>query len=115
MKESHVEGLANHDDPESCVDARKGGREAWTGVRAGRANELRNAHPASGRFLRGVDAVPIGGRPHRAARQGQRRGNPAQSATSRMYGTISHGNRESLWSPVASATGRIGKSMDVRR
>jgi hypothetical protein len=33
MKESYVEGLATHDDPESCVAPRKGGDEAWTGGR----------------------------------------------------------------------------------
>ena len=36
MKESNVEGIANHDDPESCVDIREDGGEALTGARAGR-------------------------------------------------------------------------------
>lgn len=36
MKESSIEGIANHDDPESCVVARKGEGEALTGARAGR-------------------------------------------------------------------------------
>lgn len=36
MEESCVEGLATHDVPESCVDAREGGDEALTGVRTGR-------------------------------------------------------------------------------
>jgi len=35
MREPHVEGLANHDGPESCVDARKGVGEALTGERTG--------------------------------------------------------------------------------
>ncbi len=35
MKEPYVEGVATHDDPESCVVVRKGGGEALTGVRAG--------------------------------------------------------------------------------
>ena len=42
MKTLYVEGAAIHDDPESCVDVRKGGGEALTGVRAGWANEPRN-------------------------------------------------------------------------
>ena len=42
MKESNIEGIANHDGPESCVDVRKGGGEALTGVRAGSAIEPRN-------------------------------------------------------------------------
>jgi len=36
MKESSVEGIANHDDPESCVDVCEDGGEALTGARAGR-------------------------------------------------------------------------------
>ena len=36
MKESHVEGVANHDDPEPCVGARKDAGEASAGARAGR-------------------------------------------------------------------------------
>jgi hypothetical protein len=35
MKEPHLEGVATHDGPESCVDARKGVGEALTGVRVG--------------------------------------------------------------------------------
>ncbi len=35
MKESHIEGVATHDGPESCVDVRKGVGEALTGVRVG--------------------------------------------------------------------------------
>ncbi len=42
MEELYIEGLANHDDPESCVVAREGGGEALTGARAGRAIEPRN-------------------------------------------------------------------------
>jgi hypothetical protein len=35
MKESDREGITNHSDPESCADAREGGREALTGADAG--------------------------------------------------------------------------------
>ncbi len=35
MKEPHIEGVATHDGPESCVDVRKGVGEALTGVRVG--------------------------------------------------------------------------------
>lgn len=35
MREPYIEGLANHDDPESCVGTRKGGGDALTGARAG--------------------------------------------------------------------------------
>jgi len=36
MKESYDEGVANHIDPESCAEDRKGLSEALTGARAGR-------------------------------------------------------------------------------
>jgi hypothetical protein len=36
MKVSYVEGLANHNGPESCGAAREGGVEALTGGRTGR-------------------------------------------------------------------------------
>jgi len=45
MKESYGEGPATHTDPESCADVRKGGREALTGVRAGRVWEPRKSTP----------------------------------------------------------------------
>jgi hypothetical protein len=35
MKEPHIEEVANHDDPESCVGVRKGAGEALIGARAG--------------------------------------------------------------------------------
>ena len=37
MKEPHIEGVANHDDPESCAGAREDAGEALTGARTGRA------------------------------------------------------------------------------
>lgn len=35
MKEPYIEGVATHDDPESCTDHRKGAGEALTGARVG--------------------------------------------------------------------------------
>jgi hypothetical protein len=35
MKEPHIEGVATHDDPESCADNREFGDEALTGARMG--------------------------------------------------------------------------------
>ena len=58
MKESYIEGLATHPDPESCAGARKGAGEALTGAHAGRAIELRN------HCIRGADAVTRSGRQH---------------------------------------------------
>jgi hypothetical protein len=42
MEELYVEGLASHDDPESCAGVRKGAGEALTGAHAGGAIEPRN-------------------------------------------------------------------------
>lgn len=42
MQESHVEGIANHDDPEPCRGAREGAREAWDRGTCGPGIEPRN-------------------------------------------------------------------------
>ena len=70
MKESHIEGVANHGGPESCVCVREGGGEALTGVRAGRAIEPRNQQ------IRGADAVVTSGRQHRWQRYARAVGGP---------------------------------------
>jgi hypothetical protein len=49
----HVEGLAIHDGPESCVGAREGVGEVLAGVRAGWAIEPRNS------CIRGADALQM--------------------------------------------------------
>ncbi len=38
MREPYIEGLATHDDPESCIDVREDGGEALTGARMGRVS-----------------------------------------------------------------------------
>jgi hypothetical protein len=42
MEESHVEGVAIHDDPEPCTGAREGAGEAWDRGRRGPGIEPRN-------------------------------------------------------------------------
>jgi hypothetical protein len=42
MKELYIEGLANHNDHESCAGNRKGTGEALTVAHTGRAIEPRN-------------------------------------------------------------------------
>jgi|SRR3990172_8385002 len=110
MKESCGEGVATHTDPESCGAACKGGVEALTGARAGRVFS-RERHS-----LRGADAVRRSGRPHPAHRYRKMRRDPARSETPCTYGNTSHENREVPCPPEAEdATGRVGKSTDVRR
>ena len=110
MKESYGEGPATHTGPESCGVVREGGVEALTGVRAGRVLSRERTH------LRGADAVRTSGRHHPARRYRETRRSPARSETPSTYGSTSIGNREILCSPAADgASGRVGKSKDVRR
>jgi hypothetical protein len=110
MKESYGEGLATHTGPESCGAAREGGVEALTGVRTGRVFSCERA------ILRDADAVRRSGRPHPVRRHREMQRSPAQSETPSTYGNTSHENREIPCSPEADgASGRVGKSKDVRR
>jgi len=110
MKESHVEGLATHSGPESCVAVREGSREALTGVRTGRV--LSREIP----LLRGADAVRRSGRPHPVRRYCETLRDPARSETPCTYGNTSRENREIPCPPAADgAAGRIGKSKDATR
>jgi hypothetical protein len=45
MKETCIEGVTNHDNPESCVCHRKAAGEALTGACIGSANKPRNKQP----------------------------------------------------------------------
>jgi hypothetical protein len=112
MKVLHVEDLANHDDPESCVGVRKGVGEALTGERAGRVLSREKLK------VQGADAVETGGRQHGTARHGKRRRNPAWSRTSRTRGSHLQGNRDILWPTVWACPAlavRIGKGAPVIR
>ena len=107
MKELHGEGVATHTGPESCGVVRKDGVEALTGVRAGRVLSRESS------FLRGADAVRRSGRPDPGHRYRKMLRDPARSQTPGTYGNTLRGNRENPCSP--RATGRVGKSIDVRR
>ncbi len=110
MKVSYVEGLANHNGPESCGAAREGGVEAWIGERTGRVFSRERVS------LRDADAVGESGRPHPRHRYREVQRSPAWSQTPCTYGSTSHGNREIPGSPQTElAWGRIGKFKDVRR
>ena len=110
MKVSYVEGLANHNGPESCGAAREGGVEALTGESTGRVfSRVRNS-------LRDADAVGESGRPHPVHRHRKVHRDPARSQTPCTYRSTSHGNREIPRSPQTEYVwGRIGKSKDTRR
>jgi hypothetical protein len=117
MKVSYVEGLANHDGPESCGAAREGGVEALIGGRTGRvlSREI-HALLRKRQVLRDADALEVVGRQHRVHRHRKVRQDPARSETPCMYASTLSGNREIPRSSAAErAADRVGKSKDVRR
>jgi hypothetical protein len=117
MKVSYVEGLANHNGPESCGAAREGGVEALTGERTGRvlSREI-HALPRKRQVLRDADALENVGRPYRVHRQRKVYQDPARSETPCMYASTWSGNREiPRLSAEERTADRIGKSKDVRR
>ena len=103
MEELYTEGVATHGDPESCVVVRKGGGEALTGVRAGRAIEPRN------HGVRDADAVYGSGRQHHQQRYRELPVGPARSENHGMYGTSMRENREVPCSPARSITGQAAQ------
>jgi hypothetical protein len=110
MRVSYVEGLANHNGPESCGAAREGGVEALTGKSTGRVFSRERDS------LRDADAVGESGRPHPRHRYREVPRDPARSETPCTYRSTSHGNREIPRSPQRELVwGRIGKSKDARR
>ena len=93
MKALYIEGLATHDGPESCVEVRKGGGEALTGVRAGWAIEPRNAEIGVPTLSNGAEGNIAGG----AMRESS--GDPARSKNLRMCVISMRENREVSRSP----------------
>src|ERR1700681_4390192 len=117
MKVSYVEGVANHNGPESCGAAREGGVEALTGGRTGRvlSREI-NALLRKQQVLRDADEVENDGRQYREHRHRKVHSDPARSETPCTYASTLLGNREIPCLPAEERTaGRIGKSKDVRR
>ena len=109
MKVSNVKGVANRDDPESCVVWGDPQGEALTGEGAGwvLSREMELAGDA--------DPVGVRGRQQPMFRFGKGRWYPARSETPRMHGGNLRENREILRLPRPACLGRIVKSKDVRR
>ena len=103
MGELYIEGVAIHGGPELCVGVREDVGEALTGVRAGWAMEPRN------HLVRGADAVPGGGRPHRRQRYRELPVDPARSENLCMRGISMRENREIPRSPVRLICGRAAR------
>src|SRR5215469_10897809 len=95
MKVSYVEGLANHNGPESCGAAREGGVEALTGGRIGRVlNREIRALVRKQQVLRDADALEAVGRQYWVHRHREVYLDPARSETPCMYASTLFGNRE---------------------
>jgi hypothetical protein len=103
MRELYIEGVAIHGGPESCVGVREDVGEALTGVRVGWAIEPRN------HLVRGADAVPRGGRPHRRPRYRELPVDPARSENLCMRGISMRENREVPRSPACPISGRVAR------
>jgi hypothetical protein len=107
MKESHIESLASHDDPESCAGNREVAAEALTGERRG------GVWSRETRCNQGADAVGMSGRQNTGARKGEGTSDPAQSKTSSTCGNFMRENREIPCPPPGDGPGgRAGKVDD---
>jgi hypothetical protein len=110
MKEPYVEGVANHDGPESCGRTPRGG-----GRSVDRGTHRQGIEPRNQR-IRGADAVNRSGRQHSHHRQREVVGGLARSETPRTCGIFLRENREIRESLTADgAVGRIGKAGGRRR
>lgn len=89
MKEPYGEEVATHTDPESCVTAREGRREALTGECAGWAIEPRNSgRTGAPTLFRNAEGNTGGIAIARCSRAPRGPENPS------TYGRTLHGNRE---------------------
>lgn len=94
MQELYIEGLATHDDPESCGGVREGDGEALTGARAGRAIEPRDfVYPGCRRPYPRRKATSLAASSELAA-------DPARSENLSMCGISTRENREVPGSPT---------------
>ena len=108
-RDSHIEGLATHDDPESCRDAREGMAEALTGVHAGRvlSREIEFNSQVPRLFL-GSKATPATSELARCGRTWR-----GQREAPSMRGSTARENRETLH--TARGGWRLGPRWEVKR
>ncbi len=100
MKVICVEGLANHDSPESCVVVGNHRGEALTGGGVGPVKSRERYEP-----LPGAEPVEDVRRQHPTERKRKLRGDPARSETRCMRPSTSYGNREILRLAQADGAG----------
>lgn len=97
MRELYIEGVATHDDPESCAGIREGAGEALDRGTCRPGIEPRNQD------FQGADAVMRSGRQHAPNREREARCGPARSKTPCMHRTSLRENREISRTPPAQA------------
>jgi hypothetical protein len=88
MKESHIEGVAIHDDPESCAGSRKAEREVLTGAHTGSVLSREIRFSGAPTLLSEAEGKMYQRR-YRKSLNG-----PARSQTRHMCGTFLRENRE---------------------
>ena len=88
MKESHIEGVAIHDVPESCAGSRKAEREVLTGAHTGSVLSREIRLSGAPTLLSEAEGEMFQGR-YRKSLNG-----PARSQTRHMCGTFLRENRE---------------------
>jgi len=110
MKESHIEGVANHDDPESCTGDREVAGEALTGARTGRplSREIKDS---------GVPTLltEAEGNTHDAANARRRATLRGRRPLARTETFCARTGRSSGSLAVEGTAGRIGKAKAGRR
>ena len=94
MRTLYIKGVATRGGPESCIDVRKDGGEALTGVHVGRAIEPRK------NLSSGCRRCQICGRQHRRQRNRELSSGPARSKNPCMRGVSMRENREVPCSPI---------------
>jgi RNA-directed DNA polymerase len=105
MKEPYIEGVATHDDPESCTGGREAGGEALTGARAGTVLSRENRQSGAPTSLTEAEGNTTRGRYRESS------GGPTRSQTRSTCGTSSRENREVPMSPATDGVaGRAGKA-----
>jgi hypothetical protein len=110
MKESHIEGVATHDDPESCTGSREAVGEALTGVRMGRvlSREIKD-------FRVPTPLTEAEGHTHDVAIARRRATLRGRRPLARTESFCARTGRSSGSPAAEGAAGRIGKAKAIRR
>ena len=110
MKEPYIEGVATHDDPESCAGSREGASEALTGVHTGRvlSREIISTGTLTPLTRAESHTSDVANARHGVVLRGRRPLARAESSCARTGRSLSSPATESV-------TGCIGKAKAVRR